>query len=159
MRESLAHAQKLFARKDYDASLTEYRRVLSLAGGRAPADAAFFNIGLIHADPDNPKRDVQQAVRSFKAVIAGFPQSPMADHARIWVAVLDDSDRAKQELETSKQVIERSKLEVERSRQLAEKAKQDAELSRQETEKTREVIEKSKRVDFEIEQKRRERVR
>ena len=159
VQESLARAQKLYGEKDYDGSLAEYRRVLMLAGGRPPADAALFNAALIHADPQNPNHDVRRALRSFRSVVADFPLSPLADHARIWLAVLDDSDRAKRELELSKQAVEKARIELERSRQLAEKARTEAERSRQEIEKSRELMEKSKQVDLEIEQKRRERVR
>jgi hypothetical protein len=159
LRDSLLRAQKLFARKDYNGSLKEYERVLLMAGGRTPADAAYFNLGLIHVDPHNPKKDTQKAVESFTAVVAGYPQSPLADQARIWVAVLDDSDKTKQELENSKQAIEKSRQEIERSKQMMEKARQEAEKSRQEIEKSRQVMEKSKQVDIDIEQKRRERGR
>jgi hypothetical protein len=159
LRDSLLQAQKLFAQKDYNGSLKEYQRVLLLAGGRTPADAAYFNVGLIYADPHNPKKDSQKAVESFNAVIAGYPQSPLADQARIWVAVLDDSDRARQELESSRHVIEESRQEIERSKQMIEKARLEAEKSKQEIEKSRQVMEKSKQVDIEIEQKRRERGR
>jgi len=166
LRDSLLRAQKLFARKDYNGSLKEYQRVLLMAGGRTPADAAYFNLGLIHVDPHNPKKDTQKAVESFTAVVAGYPQSPLADQARTWAAVLDDSDKTKQELENlkqelenSKQAIEKSRQEIERSKQMMEKARQEAEKSRQEIEKSRQVMEKSKQVDIEIEQKRRERGR
>jgi outer membrane protein assembly factor BamD (BamD/ComL family) len=159
LRESLLRAQKSFARKDYSASISEYRRVLLLSPGRAPADAAYFHLGLIHADPNNPDKDLRRAVECFNRVIVEYPQSPLVDQARIWVAVLDDSDKARQELEVSKQMIEKSQQEIERSRQMIEKAQQDAEKTRQEMEKSKQVMERSKQVDIEIEQKRRERVR
>jgi tetratricopeptide (TPR) repeat protein len=159
IRESLLRAQNFFARKDYTASLMEYQRVLLMARGRPPADAAHFHLGLIYADPQNSQKDFQRAVECFNAVIAGYPQSPLANQARIWLAVLEDSDKTKQELESSKQVIEKSRQEIERSKQLIEKARQEAEKTRQEVEKSRQVMEKSKQVDIEIEQKRRERSR
>jgi outer membrane protein assembly factor BamD (BamD/ComL family) len=159
MRDSLLRAQKSFARRDYPASVSEYQRVLSLTRGRRPADDAYFHLGLIHVDPDNPQKDLQRAVECFNKVITSYPESPLADQARIWVTVLDDSERAKQELETSKQVIEQSKQEIERSKQMIEKARQETEKTRQEMEKSRQVMEKSKQVDIEIEQKRRERAR
>jgi hypothetical protein len=159
VHDSLLRAQKSFARKDYSASVSEYQHVLLLSRGRAPADAAYFHLGLIHADPNNPDKDFRRAVECFNQVIIGYPQSPLADQARIWVAVLDDSDKARQELEVSKQMIEKSRQEIERSKQMIEKAQQDAEKTRQEMEKSKQVMERSKQVDIEIEQKRRERAR
>ena len=166
INDSLHQGQSLLIRSDYDASIKEYQKVLSLAGDRAPSDAAWFNIGVIYAHPLNPNRDPQKAFTGFKQVIAEYPASPWWQHAQAWIGVLDEARKSQQEIENSKQLVEQSKQELEKSKQELEKSKQtiekskaELEKSRQEIEKTKQVIEKSRQVDIEIEQKKRDRGR
>jgi tetratricopeptide (TPR) repeat protein len=162
----MRNAQHLLSRGDYDASMTEYERALRLARNRSPADTALFKIGLIYCDPQNPKRDDQKGIGSFVELLSAHPESPWAAEAKIWLAVLDEKQRSKQEIEKSKEAIEKSDQEIERLKQLIDKSRQEIEKSRQEVEKSKQVVEKSKQaleksnqVDIEIEQKKRERGR
>lgn len=164
--KSMRNAQQLLMRGDYDGSVVEYEKALRLAHNRSPADAALFKLGLIYCDPQNPNRDEQKGVISFMQLLAAYPESPWAAEARVWLALLDEKERSKQEIEKSKQAIEKSDEEIERLKQLVEKSKQEIEKSRQEVEKTKQVVEKSRQalekanqVDIEIEQKKRERGR
>jgi tetratricopeptide (TPR) repeat protein len=166
IRESLRQAQSLLMKADYDASLIEYQKVLSLARDRSPSDAALYNIGLIYAHPLNPQRDPQKAYSHFSQVIAGYPASPWWQPAQAWIGVLTDAKNSQQEIEQAKQTLEQSKQELEtvkqeleKSRQAIEKSKIELEKSRLEIEKSRQVIEKSRQVDIEIEQKKRDRGR
>jgi tetratricopeptide (TPR) repeat protein len=173
IRDSMRNGQSLLARGDYDGSVKEYQRALRLARDRSPADVALFNLGLIYSDPQNPKRDDQKGIHSFAELVRAHPESPWAGQAKIWVAVLDEKERSKEEIEKSKQAIEKSDQEIERLKQLIEKSRQEIEKSRQEVEKSKQVVEKSKQavekstqameksnqVDIEIEQKKRERGR
>ena len=162
----MREAQSLLSRGDYDGSATEYQKALRLAQSRSPADAALFKLGLIYSDPQNPKRDLQKAMYCFDQTIQNNPTSGLAQQARVWIAVLQDSENAHEELEKSRQKVEISKQEAERNRLAIEKSKQDIERSRveleksrQEIEKAKQMIEKSKQIDIEIDQKRRERGR
>ncbi len=158
--------QMLLAQGDYDGSIKEYQRALHFAHDRSPADAALFHLGLIYIDPQNPKKDDQKAVASFAQLVAAHPQSPWAPQAKIWMAVLDEKERTKEEIAKSKQAIEQSRQEIEQFKQLLDQSRQEIERSRQEVEKSKQVAEKSKQVmeksnqvDIEIEQKKRERGR
>ena len=166
IQKSMSNADSLWARGDYDGSANEYQRALQLAQGQSPADAALFKLGLIYSDPHNPKRNDQKGMETFSELLTAYPESPWTVQARIWLALLDEKERSKQELEKSKQAIARSDQEIERLRQLIEQSKQEIEKSRQEVEKSKQVMEKSKQdleksnqVDIEIEQKKRERGR
>ena len=94
--ERLQLAQSLLAKGDYDGSLRESRKVLTLVNDQSPADAAVFNMGLVYANPKNPKRDNKQAIGFFNRVIKGYPASPWAEQAKIWVGVLDGVEKLKQ---------------------------------------------------------------
>jgi hypothetical protein len=151
---------------DFDGSLKACETVAAIAQDRPPADAANYYIGLIHAHPQNPKRDRHKALAAFNRVVAGFPESPWLEQSKIWIGVLSEAEESKQEIERSKQLIEKTRQEAERSRQEAERSRQEAERSRQaaekskqEIERTNQILEKSRQVDIEIEQKRRDRVK
>ncbi|MBM4261228.1 MAG: hypothetical protein FJ143_12230 [Deltaproteobacteria bacterium] len=166
IRESLAQGQSLLIRSEYDASIKEFEKVLTLARDREPSDAALYNIGVIYVLPYNSGRNPQKALHSFKQVVNDYPASPWRHQGQAWINLIDETRKSKQETEVSKQSTEDSRQEVERIRQEAEKYRQQSERRkaeldrmRQEVEKTRLVIEKSRQVDIEIEQKKRDRGR
>ena len=166
LREALTQGQQLLARGDYDGSLKAFQHVIVIAKDQPPADVANFHIGIVHAHPQNPRKDWQQAVGSFERVVTRYPESPLAEPAKAWISTLNEIDATKQEIERTKLEVEKSKQEVEksrlaadRSRQEAEKSRVELERSRQEFEKIKQEIEKSKQVDIQIEKKRRERGR
>lgn len=149
VHDSMRRAHQFFARGDYGASLQEYRQVLSLARNQAPADAAYFNIGLIYAAPQNPAHDSGEAIESFKKVASDFAESPWSEQAKIWIAVLNQAEQLRQANERSKDAIEHSQQQIHKFKQAIEK-------SRRELEKSKQLIERANQVDIEIEQKRRE---
>jgi outer membrane protein assembly factor BamD (BamD/ComL family) len=164
MRDALTTANAMLVRGDFDGSLRTYQSVAAAAQEKPPADVALYRIGLVHAHPQNPQRDLQSALASFSRVVSVYPESPWAEPAKVWIAVLEETADAKRDSEKTRLAIERSKREIEQNRQAMEKSKQEIERSRlelekikQEIEKTRQVIEKSKQVDIEIDQKQRHR--
>jgi tetratricopeptide (TPR) repeat protein len=94
--EYLVMAQNLLAKGDYEGSLRESQKVLSVTREQPPADTAIFNMGLVYAHPKNPKKDNKRAILYFNRVIKGYPESPWAEQARIWVGVLDGMEKLKQ---------------------------------------------------------------
>jgi HAMP domain-containing protein len=166
LREALIHGQQLLAGGDYDGSLKAFQNVIVIAKDQPPADAANYQIGIVHAHPQNPQKNRQKAVGSFEVVVARYPQSPLVEPAKAWIGALNEIDATKQEIERTKLEVEKSKQEIEKSRLAAERSKQEAEKSRVELEKSRQEIdkikqeiEKSKQVDIQIEKKRRARGR
>ncbi len=142
-------AKRLLAVGYYEGSLGENQKVLSLTGKKTPGDEALFNMGLIYAHSNYPKRDYRRSLDLFKRVLTDYPQSPLVLQANIWIGVLQMIENSKQEFEKAKQDLEKAKEEF-------EKAKQDFEKAKEEVEKAKQVIEKSKEVDIEIEQKKKE---
>ncbi len=159
VREALASGDQLFASGDFAGSLKAFESAAENARDQAPADAAWYKMGLIYLHPRNPQKDRHQAIGSFSRVFSGFPESSWADQAKIWVDVLKEAEEATRDLERSKETIEASRQEAEHNRQALEKSKQEIEKSRQEIERAKQIIEKSRQVDIEIEEKRRVRGR
>jgi len=166
LREALTQGQQLLAHGDYDGSLKAFQNVIVIAKDQPPADTAIYYIGIVHAHPQNSRKDRQKALGSFERVVTRYPESPLAEPAKAWIGALNEIDATKQEIERTKLEVEKSKQEIEnarltadRSKQEAEKSRVELERSRQEIEKIKQEIEKSKQVDIQIEKKRRERGR
>jgi outer membrane protein assembly factor BamD (BamD/ComL family) len=131
LRQYLLQAQDLLAKGDYEAALEENQKVLSLAANNPLGDEALYNTGLIYAHPGNPKRDYVKSIVALKRLGKEYPQSPWTEQGKIWAQVL-------QENENSKRV---------------------AVTVAQENDKLKRIIEESRKVDIEIEEKKREKAR
>ncbi len=108
-REYLTKAQKLLDQGDYEGSLKENQKVLSLYGNVPPGDEALFNMGLIYTHPGYPKRDYQKSLDYFKRLIKIFPQSPLAGPSKIWIGILQENERLSREIEELRKTIKKSK--------------------------------------------------
>ena len=102
-------AQKLLNQGDYEGSLKENQKVLSLYNNVPPGDEALFNVGLIYAHYGYPKRDYQKSLDHFKRLVKVFPQSPFAGQAKLWIGILQENERLKREIEELNKTINKSK--------------------------------------------------
>lgn len=127
-RDDLIRAQRLLAQGNYQSSLRVNEEVLAGPAGSRQGDEALFNIGLIFAHHGNPNRDYQKSIASFKKLAREYPNSPLTDQGKIWTEVLEENIRLK--------------------RASSEALQENARL--------KQIIEQSKKVDVEIEEKKRE---
>ena len=102
--EELERAAQLFKQGDYEASLKENQRVLSRAGKNLPGDRALFNMGLIYADGENPKKDPEKSLLFFNKIITDYPQSPLVQEAKSWIRVLRENEKLREVIEKVKEV-------------------------------------------------------
>ncbi len=116
-REALMRGQNLLAQGDYEGSLKENQKALSLSADQAPGDEAVFNMGLIYAHSANSKKDYRKALSFFSRLIKDYPKSPLLEQAKIWVGVLQANERLTQVIEKSKQVD----IEIEEKKRLKER--------------------------------------
>jgi len=130
-KEHLLQGQRLLAMGQYEASIKENLKVLSIAPNVPPGDEAMFTLGLIYAYPRFQKKDYGKAVISLTKVIKEYPQSIWSGHAKILLDIIQEN----------------------------EKLKRISSEATQENEKLKGVIEQSKKVDIEIEEKKREKAR
>jgi tetratricopeptide (TPR) repeat protein len=108
-REHLTMAQKLLDQGDYEGSLKENQKVLSLYNNVPPGDEALFNMGLIYAHYGYPKRDYKKSLDLFKRLAKVFPQSPLVRQAKIWIGLLQENERLNIEIEELNKTIKKSK--------------------------------------------------
>ncbi len=130
MEAILERAAQLCRQRDYDGALRENERVLSFSGKNPPGDRALFNMGLIYAHSENPKRDYEKASQFLQRMIRDYPQSSLADEAKTWAKVLQESEKSQQESERLKRENERLKKLMDESKEvdlLVDKKKRDKE--------------------------------
>lgn len=134
-REHLAMGSNLLAHGDYEGSLKENQKVLSLSGKDSLGDEALFNMGLIYAHYEYPKRDNKKSLDLFRRLVKAYPQSPLVVQAKLWIGILQENERLNNELDSSNSEKKRLNGEIERLNK---------------------AIEKTKQVDIEIEKKKKE---
>ena len=142
---TLLRSEELLYQGDYEGALKECEKILSLPSSRSQNDRVLFNIGLIYAHSENPKKNYGKSLGSFKRLMKEYPESPLAGQAKIWMGVLMENERLSQRNEKLNQSNEKLNQTNERLSQTVEKLNQ--------------VIEKSKQVDIEIDEKKREKAK
>jgi tetratricopeptide (TPR) repeat protein len=114
VRESLLRSQRALAQGDFEASLSEMEKALSLSPSSPLEDETLYTLGLMYAHYANPKRDYQRSLEFFRRLLKDHPKSPWAEQAKIWIAVIEENEKLNQVIEKSKQVdleIEQKKRE------------------------------------------------
>lgn len=132
--------EALLAQGNYEAAFKENQKIV--AEGKGPRDVALFNMGRISAHSSNPKKDYSRALRSFKTMVKVYPQSPLAEQARLWIQVLEEH----QEVTEEKQKLAEERRALSRER----------EVLSHERDKLRYTAERTRQLDMEIERRRRQ---
>ncbi len=88
IKRDLNDAQFLFEMGEFDQSLQKNKQILARTMTKSPADRALFNMGLIYAHYDNPNRNYEKSIMYFKRIPQEFPQSELAEQAKIWFNTL-----------------------------------------------------------------------
>jgi len=104
----LERAAKLCSQGDYEGAFRENERVLSLSGKNPPGDRALFNMALIYAYSENPKKDYERTLLFLHRMIEEYPQSSLVEEAKTWAKVLQEHERFRQESERLKREFEQS---------------------------------------------------
>ena len=154
-RQHLVKAQKFLDEGNYEESLNENQKALSLSANDSPGDEALLNIALIYADPANPQKDYTQSIMSLALLTKDYPRSPLADQAKVWTEILQENTKLTR---TSQEVLQEN-TKLKRTSQEAHheiiKLKRASQEILQENTKLKRVIEESKKVDLEISEMRR----
>lgn len=141
----LAEGRALFAAGDYAGALRENEAVLHLAGHGVPVAEALFQAGLIHAHPGNPARDPEKALATLARLVRDDPGSALAAPAKGIAELIREG--------------ERNRGAAERSQRALAEMKQDHERLLRTIERLNGVIDELKRVDIDVDQKKREKGR
>jgi tetratricopeptide (TPR) repeat protein len=74
---------------DYEGALKAYMEILKANPEKFPGDRALFEMGILFAYPDNPKRSNSKASGYFKRLIKEFPESYLIRESLAWVDALN----------------------------------------------------------------------
>ncbi len=142
VREYLEKAENLMFKGSYEEAIIENERILSLFPHSEPGDKALFNIGLIHAYPDNTQRDYKKSLICFHSIIKDFSQSRLKKKAIVFASIITEliqSDNKIKHLEKTVDYLENGQKEYKQNIEILKK--QIRELKKIDI-----VIEKKKRV-------------
>ena len=106
------------------------------------SDERLFDVGISYADPGNSTKDYNKSITTFKKLVTEHPRSTWSYRGHVISEILQENAKLKKQGADLQQ--ENAKLK-----------KQGADLQ-QENAKLKEIIEQSKKVDIEIEKKKRE---
>ena len=152
-------AERSLARGEYDNVINESQQVLAREGSGSQEESALFTLGLVYAQPANPRRDSATAIDFFTRLIDEHPESAWALQARAWIALLRENaslDQSNKKLQGTVSTLDQSYKSIMDERQtLAETMKK----MREENDNLQQVIKKMKQVDIEIEQRKRDQLR
>ena len=164
-RQNLREAESLMGRSEYEASMTEARKVLE-AQPMSLGDQALFQMGLLYAHPENPRADLDKAMACFERILKEFPLSETKEEARLWLLTLRHKDEELGQIQKKVKSLEQAaeakekKLKLlqgefeEREKKLLEEQQEIDQLRKRVTELEAQLS-KLKNVDLTIEKKKR----
>jgi TPR repeat protein len=101
VREQIDHG-------DFDGAVREYQEALARSGTERRTSTLLFELGLLYAHSDNPKKDYQKSLGYFMRLVREHPKSALAEEAKIWIDVLDSMEKSKRvdiQIEEMKKVL------------------------------------------------------
>jgi len=106
----LSAAADLISNGDIEGALRENQKALARAGKQSPGDEALYNMGLVYMHYRNTQKNYEKARAQFERLLREYPDSPLAEEARIWSGVLQVIEKLKQvdlEIEEKKKELSR----------------------------------------------------
>jgi TolA-binding protein len=107
---AVAAPRKVVKNQNYQEAVQRNLRLLKESGKNKPADEALYNLGLIYANADNPAKDYKKSQGYFQALTRQFPNSELAEEARVWLGLFETIDKIQQidlEIEQQKKELTR----------------------------------------------------
>jgi|GEM_PF-223266 len=102
----LLRAQKLLSQNNFEGSLIEYEKVLSLSPPHPSQDQALFGIAMIYVHFGNPRKDYNKSIDLLFRMWNKYPESHLVEQAKIWVGVLIESMESSKKMEKMYETIQ-----------------------------------------------------
>jgi len=148
-------------RRNFEASLKESRTALELFS-RSLGDQALFQIGLVHAHPENPNQNIENSTMAFQKLINNYPNSSLRSQAELWIMHLRRIQDQEATLKTRKQEIgklhdrlNRVKKGKLKNKKLQKEYLQKIKNQKKEIQELKGNIKRLKEIDLKIEEKKR----
>lgn len=91
----LKSAEIFLEQEDFERALAAYDQVAEAFPDDSPGDAALFQMGMVWAHPENPKRDYQKAHEYFQRLMDDFPRGSLNEEKKVLVSVVDELVRCR----------------------------------------------------------------
>ncbi|MDW7773943.1 MAG: tetratricopeptide repeat protein [Desulfobulbaceae bacterium] len=82
--------------KNFEEAANRNQQILTEIGNKKPADEVLYNLGLIYAHTDNPAKDYKKSQIYFHVLAKQFPDSELAEEARIWLGLFETIEKMQQ---------------------------------------------------------------
>ena len=108
--ESVSVGHKVVDNQNFEEAVKKNMLILDQADKSPPRDGALYNLGLIYAHMDNPAKDYKKSQSYFQELTKDFPNSPLAEEARIWLGLFQIFEKMQQidlEIEQQKKQLTR----------------------------------------------------
>ena len=152
-------ASMMVSEGDYDGALKEYGKIARSYPREYPGDRALFEMGLIWAYPDNPKKNYGEALKYFQKLLRDFPRSPYKKEAGVWEDVLGRQVRHNRQVKELEDKIVSYMEEIssckENCKEEIGSCKEEIESYKEEIMSYKEQINALKAIDIGIEEKKR----
>ena len=99
--------QTLIRDGEFEKAKKKNLQILQHANGLQPGDAALYNLGLIHIHYANDEKDYRKATLYFTRLIEDFPNSPLVEEAKIWIALFDVIEKMDATIKEMHEAIEK----------------------------------------------------
>ena len=93
---SVTEFRQIVANNNFAEAVQRNLQILEESGKKKPADEALYNLGLIYAHIDNPAKDYNKSQTYFNALTKQFPNSELAEEARIWLGLFKTIEKIQQ---------------------------------------------------------------
>ena len=92
----VAEPRPIVDNKNFAEAVAKNQQILKESGRKKPADEALYNLGLIYAHADNPAKDYKKSQSYFETLTKQFPDSDLAEEARIWLGLFETIEKIQQ---------------------------------------------------------------
>jgi len=93
---SIPGHHKVVENQNFEEAVQRNVQILDEIGQKKPADEALYNLGLIYAHIDNPAKDYKKSQIYFHSLTQQFPDSELAEEARIWLGLFETIEKIQQ---------------------------------------------------------------
>ena len=156
--EHLALSRYYMERRNFEASLRESQTALELFS-RSLGDQALFQIGLIHAHPENPNQNIKNSTLAFQKLINNYPNSDLRGQAELWIMQLRRIQDLEATLNVKKKEVGKLHNRLNRvkkdNKKLQKEYQQQIKLQNKEIQELKRNIKGLKEIDLKIEEKKR----
>ena len=156
--EHLALSRHYMERRNFKASLRESKTALELFS-RSLGDQALFQIGLIHAHPENPNQNIKNSTTAFQKLINNYPNSELRGQAELWIMQLRRIQDLEATLNAKKKEVGKLHNRLNRvkkdNKKLQKEYQQQIKLQNKEIQELKRNIKGLKEIDLKIEEKKR----